>query len=117
MGIEGGAGFWDAVKPNLTRLSDAADLAALVTGPITPVIEDASFAAKAADLLPVEPWSEETWGAWTKAVSGQTGRKGRDLFHPIRLALTARESGPEMKKLLPLIGRARALARLKGETA
>ena len=40
------------------------------------------------------------------------GRKGRALFHPLRLALTAQEKGPEMAKLLPLIGRAKADARL-----
>ena len=117
MGLTGGAAFWDAVKPNLTRFSDAADLATLITGPVTPVIEDAAFAAKAAELLPAEPWNEDTWGAWTKAVGAATGTKGRALFHPLRLALTGRENGPELKKLLPLIGRARALARLKGETA
>ena len=117
MNIKGGAAFWDAVKPNLARLSDAADLATLVTGPITPVIEDAVLAAKAAELLPAEPFTEETWPAWSKAVGAATGTKGRALFHPLRLALTARENGPELKKLLPLIGRAKALARLKGETA
>ncbi len=42
------------------------------------------------------------------------GRKGRALFHPLRLALTGREHGPELKKLLPLIGREKSLARLKG---
>jgi len=109
--------FWDAVKPNLTRLSDAADLARLVTGPVIPVIEDAALAAKAATLLPPEPWDQETWGRWTKAVSAETGAKGRGLFHPLRLALTAQEHGPELKKLLPLIGRDRVLARLEGKTA
>jgi glutamyl-tRNA synthetase len=109
--------LWNAIKPNVARLADAADLAALVTGAITPVIENAAFAAKAAELLPPEPWDENTWGQWTKAVSAATGAKGRDLFHPLRLALTARESGPEMKKLLSLMGRAKTLARLKGETA
>jgi glutamyl-tRNA synthetase len=111
------APLWDAVKPNIAKLADARDLAALVTGSIVPVIEDAAFVAKAAELLPPEPWDENTWGAWTKAVAAATGRKGRDLFHPLRLALTARESGPEMKKLLPLIGRAKTFARLKGTTA
>ncbi len=102
----------------MTRLSDAADLAALVTGPVTPAIEDAAFAARAAELLPPEPWDENTWGVWTKAVTAATGRKGRDLFHPLRLALTARESGPELKKLLPLPLRVtRVLARLEGQAA
>jgi glutamyl-tRNA synthetase len=115
-GVSGEA-FWDAVKPNLIKLSDAAGMARLVTGPVTPVIEDAALAAGAADLLPPEPWDESTWGAWTKAVSAQTGAKGRGLFHPLRLALTGLERGPELKKLLPLIGRGRSIARLKGETA
>ena len=84
-----------------------------MTGPVAPVIEDAGFIANAAELLPPEPWDENTWSAWTKAVGAATGAKGRALFHPLRLALTGREHGPELKKLLPLIGRAEALARLK----
>ena len=47
----------------------------------------------------------------------ETGAKGRGLFHPLRLALTGRGDGPELKKLLPLIGRVKALARLEGKTA
>jgi len=115
-GISGEA-FWEAVKANLTRIGDAAEMAKLVIGPVTPVIEDASLASQAAALLPPEPWDQETWGGWTKAVSAETGAKGRGLFHPLRLALTAQEHGPELKKLLPLIGRDRALARLEGKTA
>ncbi len=112
-----GQAFWDAVKPNLTRLSDAADLARLVTGPLTPVIEDAALTTAAAALLPPEPWDEATWPAWTKAVAADTGAKGRALYHPLRLALTGRGDGPELKKLLPLIGRAKTLARLEGTPA
>jgi glutamyl-tRNA synthetase len=117
LGIPASGAFWEAVKANLTHLSDARDLWSLVAGPVTPVIEDATLVAKAAELLPSEPWDDSTWSAWTKAVSEATGAKGRALFHPLRLALTGRDSGPEMKKLLPLIGRTRALARLNGETA
>jgi glutamyl-tRNA synthetase len=109
--------LWDAIRPNLTRLSDVAVLAELVTGPVTPVMEDAALAARAAALLPPEPWNDDTWPAWTKAVAAETGAKGRALYHPLRLALTGRGDGPELKKLLPLIGRARTLARLEGKTA
>ena len=116
-GIGIDAALWDAIRPNLTRLSDAADLARLVTGPVMPQIEDGALAAKAAALLPPEPWDESTWQAWTKAVGAETGAKGRGLFHPLRLALTGLDHGPELKKLLPLIGRDRSLARLEGKTA
>ena len=86
-------------------------------GNARPVIEDNNFVAQAAAALPPEPWDETTWSAFTKQVAAATGRKGRDLYHPLRLALTGLGHGPELKKLLPLIGRTRALARLKGETA
>ena len=68
-------------------------------------------------MLPPEPWDETTWGVWTKAVAQATGRKGKDLYLPLRLALTARAHGPELKSLLVLIGRARTLARLHGKEA
>jgi glutamyl-tRNA synthetase len=113
----GGEAFWEAVKPNLTRFAEVKDLWPLVVGPVMPVIEDANFIAQAIAALPPEPWDESTWGAFTKAVGAATGRKGKDLFHPLRLALTGLDHGPELKKLLPLIGRTRASARLQGEPA
>jgi glutamyl-tRNA synthetase len=115
--IGGGDAFWEAARANLTRFSDIGDLWAQVSGPVTPEIVNAQLCSDAAELLPPEPWDEGTWSVWTKAVSAATGAKGRDLFHPLRLALTGKEHGPELKKLLPLIGRAKSLARLKGETA
>ena len=117
LGVAGGAVFWETVRPNLTKLEDAVLWWHVVNGPVTPVIEDEKVTAVAAALLPNEPWDESTWAALTKPVAEATGMKGRALFHPLRLALTGRGDGPELKKLLPLIGRARALARLKGETA
>lgn len=109
--------FWEAVKANLTSLVEAKEWWGVVTGPVIPVIEDNGFTQTAAGLLPPEPWDQTTWGVLTAAVKTATGRKGRDLFHPLRLALTGRENGPELKNLLPLIGRERALKRLGGETA
>ena len=63
------------------------------------------------------PWDSGTWKAWTAAVGATAGKKGRALFHPLRLALTGREQGPEMAGMLPLIGRDKVLARLRGDVA
>ncbi len=115
--IAGGEDFWDAARANLARFDDVADIWRQVAGPVTPEVINAALCAAAAELLPPEPWDEATWKAWTAAVSAKTGAKGRDLFHPLRLALTGKDHGPELKKLLPLIGRAKSIARLKGETA
>ena len=115
MGVGGGDAFWLAVRGNVRILADAQAWWQVVAGRITPVMEDASLTAEAARLLPPEPWDMATWGAWTNALKAATGAKGRALFHPLRLALTGAEDGPELKALLPLIGRARAATRLRGE--
>jgi len=114
LGLAGGAPFWEAVRGNLTLFTDVRDWWAVVAGDITPVIENADVTEKAADLLPPEPWDAATWSVVTAAVAKATGLKGRALYHPLRLALTGREAGPELKALLPLIGRARARTRLLG---
>lgn len=117
LGIAGDEAFWLAVRPNLTRLKDAADWWRLVEGPVTPVIEDTDYAAKAAALLPEGNLTRESWGAWTSAIKAETGRKGRDLFLPLRQALTGQNHGPEMDVLLALIPREAVLARLAGKAA
>src|ERR1700730_19119014 len=95
-----GGGWWRVVEAN-----------------IAPIIEDTAFLAQASENLPAEPWDEGIWANWTKVLKEATGRKGKALFHPLRLALTGREDGPELAALLPLIGRARAAARLSGHAA
>jgi len=110
--------FWLAVRGNLTRVAEAADWWQVVNGPIEPVIEDeGDYLAAAAAVMPPAPWGPDTWKAWTEAVKAATGRKGKALFLPLRRALTARDHGPEVKDLLPLIGETRARARLRGEKA
>jgi glutamyl-tRNA synthetase len=109
--------FWLAVRGNLETLSDAADWWRVVAGEIEPVIEDRAFLDAACEHLPPERWDEATWKAWTGAIAQATGRKGRALFHPLRLALTGRDNGPELARLLPLIGRAKASGRLRGLAA
>jgi len=107
--------FWMAIRGNIDRLAEAGDWWRIVTeGPLQPASftgEDAGFLAVAFDLLPPEPWDGSTFRLWTERVKAATGRKGRALFMPLRLALTGRESGPELADLLPLIGREGTLAR------
>ncbi len=106
--------LWLAVRGNIDCLDDVATWLQVCRGVIDPVIEDAVLCQKAAELLPSEPWDETTWHGWTVSLRSAAGKSGRALFHPLRLALTGRENGPELKLLLPLIGRSRALARLEG---
>ncbi|MDO9441967.1 MAG: glutamate--tRNA ligase [Beijerinckiaceae bacterium] len=109
--------FWLAVRGNLTQMQDVLDWWRVVEGEIEAVREDADFCRLAAESLPPEPWDATTWSAWTSVLKQQTGRKGKALFHPLRLALTGRDQGPELAALLPLMGRLRAVARLSAPAA
>src|SRR5262249_55731689 len=84
MGIGGGETFWLAVRGNLGRLPEAADWWRVVAGDESFVAEDPELLCTAAEHLPPEPWSTDTWGNWTRSVSAATGKKGRALFHPLR---------------------------------
>lgn len=105
---------WMVLRENVSRLSELAPLYRELFIDARPVMadEDAEFIATARDLLPPEPWDETTWGAWTSALKERTGRKGKALFLPLRLALTGKSEGPELKALLPLLGRKVSLDRL-----
>lgn len=117
LGADGGEAFWLAVRGNCNRFADVAVWWPVVNGPTEPVIEDHSFTDAALSVLPAEPWDDTTWGAWTKAVNEKTGASGKVLFMPLRLALTGLEHGPELKALLPLIGRERVVKRLQAQIA
>lgn len=90
------------------------------------------FAQRIASRRPPLLGDREAFREVAMEVGGALGVKGRPLFHPIRVALTAAENGPELDRLVPLIdegsllplptpvlscaGRARLIAqRLSGE--
>lgn len=104
--------FWNTIKSNLEKVSDYQMWDNICNNEIMPIIEDAEFTKIAADLLPTSNWDENTFSAWINEVKTQTGKKGKDLFHPIRMALTGQDNGPELKVLLPLIGYEKAHKRL-----
>jgi glutamyl-tRNA synthetase len=108
--------FWDAVKGNLKGVPEAELWLAVVyggglTGPDL-TDEDKAFVGEAAKLFPAGAITLDTWGAWVEAVKAKTGRKGKGLFQPLRRVLTDQEHGPEMNKMLVLIGAEKARARL-----
>jgi glutamyl-tRNA synthetase len=106
--------FWLSVRANLKSLGEAKQWFEMIHGDVRSDLneEEKTFTREAAKLLPAAPWDETTYDAWLTAVKPTTSRKGKELFLPIRKALTGMEHGPELKKLLPLIGREKSLIRL-----
>lgn len=109
--------FWLSVRHNLKRLPDIRLWHTICKESLTPIIENPAFTAQAGTLLPSGEWNEQTWDIWIEAIKAATDQKGKALFMPLRKALTACESGPELKYMLPLIGPEKVLRRLNGHTA
>jgi glutamyl-tRNA synthetase len=97
--------FWDVTRENIETLKDLAGWWVMFRDGAEPVIEDddKAFVAEAVAMLPEMPFDETTWGSWTATVKNATGRKGRGLFRPLRLALTGLERGPEMGAVMSLL--------------
>jgi glutamyl-tRNA synthetase len=114
LGVTAGEGFWNAVRGNINKIGETKTWFDIATQPITPVIDDDAIMTAAASALPEGEITEETWGLWTKAIMAETGQNGRAVFMPLRQALTGATSGPELAGLLPVMGRDRILARIKG---
>jgi len=97
--------FWQVTRENITTLHDLKGWWQMFSEGAEPVIadEDKEFVAEALALLPEGEFDESTWGTWTAAVKEQTGRKGKGLFMPLRLALTGKPHGPDMAAVLPLL--------------
>ena len=114
---EMGTAQWEAVRPNLKTVAEAVDWWRVIEGPIEApeAGADADYLMQAAAVARDMAWGADPWHALTAALKMATGRSGKALFLPLRRALTGRDQGPEMAVLLPLIGRARAIARLKGD--
>ncbi|MCF8494305.1 MAG: glutamate--tRNA ligase, partial [Rickettsiaceae bacterium] len=104
--------FWLAIRPNLQKLSEIKEWWQICHAPIRAKGIDQSLLNIAANTLP-PTINESTWSEWTKRISENSGKKGKDLYMPLRLALTGQTSGPELKTILPLLTRDEILSRLR----
>lgn len=116
MGIDVNEDFWLSIKGNISYLEDVKDWVMVCSDAVSPIIEDADYCYQIAELLP-QNLDASSWDVWITNIKKQTGRSGAKLFLPIRLALTGRKDGPELKKMLQLIGKDRIVSRLKGNSA
>jgi glutamyl-tRNA synthetase len=107
---------WLLLRGNLERLADFGDWLAVLHGEIDPPElghEERLLVKDAVTIADKLDWPGEPWRMLTDELKQTSGKKGRELFHPLRLALTGRESGPEMAGILAAMGRDRAIRRLE----
>ena len=107
---------WLLLRPNVERIADFAPWFDVLHGEIDPPElshDERQLVRDAAGLADGIDWSADPWRDLANAVKSATGKKGRELFHPLRVALTGRESGPEMAGLVLRMGKERAIGRLE----
>ena len=111
-----GEGEWWLLRGNIAHLRELDEWRDLLDGDVaTPPLDpdDRAFVGRAAALAGEIDWADGPWALLSARLKTESGRKGKALFHPLRLALTGRDSGPEMAALLERIGMERAVERLK----
>jgi len=104
--------FWKFIKNNIGFFSESLEWIDIIKSKNTFINEDKDYLCAAAKLLPDEPYDETSWDEWTSLIKDKTGKQGKELYMPLRIALTGREKGPELKYLLPLINKNQILKKL-----
>ena len=105
--------FWETIRGNLNVVEDIKQWTDIVFNSQTIKPSDKDYIKIAMELIPDDPWNDETWGQWTSAIKEKTGRKGKELFLPLREAFTGLNHGPEMKLLIQLLGREKIIERVE----
>ncbi len=111
--------MWAIIGPNITTVDEVAFWIAVCVDTLAPPGSidggptDSDILDAALACLPQNPWPDDVWNIWIKALKKNVTARGKALFQPIRIALTGRPSGPELGRLLPLIGSERTKKRLQ----
>lgn len=118
IGIIASKDFWELIRSNILKMNDAILWNEIIFKDIQGQIneEDKDFCFGAAEMLP-SSITYNTWSEWTNALKIKYNRKGRNLFMPLRKALTGLDKGPEMAKLIVLLGSDKARERLRNISA
>ena len=98
--------FWIMAKDNICTKEELGDIWYLCKeGAKSPVIapDDKQFIDVAVSLIGEYPREKDSWQKLTEQLKNITGRKGKDLFRPLRFFLTGKKDGPDMKRLFPLM--------------
>jgi glutamyl-tRNA synthetase len=100
--------FWNVVRGNLDSLEDTVFWHNVLFNKIDVIKEDENFVNQMLKTLknPID------FDQWIKDLKQVSGRKGRDLFHPVRIVLTGLNVGPELSKIARLMGYEQIKSRL-----
>jgi glutamyl-tRNA synthetase len=101
--------FWNTIKENLSFINESVFWHGILFNGINVIKEDENFVKQMLQTL-TNPVDFDKWMSNLKQISA---KKGRNLFHPIRIVLTGLEYGPELRKIVNLLGYERMKERIK----
>ncbi|QGR02830.1 glutamate--tRNA ligase [Ehrlichia ruminantium] len=106
--------LWYFISGNVEKFSDVKKWMEICSQNIVPVINksDKDFIKMALSVFPEGEINHDTWKMWITNIKRETDRKPKDIFLPLRLVLTGLSTGPELAKLLPLLGKTEIVRRL-----
>ena len=107
--------FWNLIRGNIALLKNVKDWWDICFGTIHSITENQDFLDTALEVLPIDQFNEKTWSTWTQKLSQITGKKGKELYMPLRLCLTGQNKGPEMADLILMMGRDKVIKRLSNQ--
>jgi len=107
--------FWNLIRGNIALLKNVKDWWDICFGIIDSIIENQDFLDTALEALPKDQFNEKTWSTWTQKLSQKTGKKGKELYMPLRLCLTGQNKGLEMADLILMMGRDKVIKRLSNQ--
>ena len=106
--------IWDVIKSNIRNINEYKEWYEIINGSIKVENLDQDFINLTESLLPLEPWDDSTWGDWIALIKKSSDKKGKDLFLPLRRAITGLNDGPELKNIILLMGYDKMKTRLLG---
>ena len=100
-----GEQFWNAVKGNIQTIGEITEWWKILNQEIKPEIkpDDLEFVEFALSILPELPFDFSTWKNWIEVLKSKSDRRGVKLFMPLRMAITGRDSGPDMQTVVALL--------------
>lgn len=106
--------FWELIRPNLKTFNDIKTWHAIFEGNFKLQFssEDIPFFKLALEHLPKEGWDQDPWISWINVIKANSDRKGRNLFMPLRQALTGEDHGPELASIVRFLGHEKIKQRL-----
>jgi len=108
------AQLWEACRANLNFASEILEWVSIFNDKFrySNSPQDKDFLQQIIEILPENTSDINAWNIWLEAIKKISDRKGKSLFMPIRLALTGKEQGPELKHIINLLAREEITARL-----